>query len=86
MADKIMTETGTILLERKTVARQIDEILKLDETDPIRKLQLYFKDGNYGNEYDADGVRIPKKHKAPKSNFVMQRYEDKLKRQQARKA
>ena len=72
-----MTETGTILLERKTVARQIDEILKLDDTDPIRKLQLYFKDGPYGNEYTDDGVRIPKKFKAPKhSNFVMQRYEN----------
>ena len=71
-----MTETGTILLERKTVNRQIDEILKLDATDPIRKLQLYFKDGPYGNEYTADGVYIPKKYKAPKTNFVMQRYEN----------
>ena len=42
-----MTETGTILLEKKTANQMIDEILKLDETDPIRKLQLYFKDGPY---------------------------------------
>ena len=59
-AKKLMTETGTILVERKTVIEQIDEILKLDDNDPIRKLQIYFKDGHYGHEYTEDGKRIPK--------------------------
>jgi len=76
-----MTETGTILIEKKTVGQQIDEILQLDDTDPIRKLQLYFKDGPYGHQYTDEGTRIPKKYKAPKhKNFIMQRYEDQHKR------
>ena len=55
--------------------------MQLDETDPIRKLQQYFKKGPYGHDYTDDGVRIPKKYKAPKhKNFVMQRYEGKIQR------
>lgn len=69
---KLMTETGTIQIENKTVGQQIDEILQLDETDPIRKLQLYFKGGHFGHEYTEEGVRIPKKYKAPRhKNYIM---------------
>ena len=54
------------------LASYIEEILKLDDNDPIRKLQVYFKDGHYGNEYTEDGKRIQKQYKAPKHrNHIM---------------
>ena len=81
-----MSETGTILLEKKTVNQQIEEILQLDDQDPIRKLQMYFKDTPYGHEYDDEGVRIPRKYKAPKhKNHIMQRYENKRQRDLTKK-
>ena len=61
--------------------QQIDEILRLDERDPIRKLQQYFKDTHYGHEYDDSGSRMVKRQKAPKhKNYIMQRYENKRQR------
>ena len=53
--DPIMTETGTILMEKKNVTKEIESILLLDDKDPIRKLQLYFKDGHYGKDYTDSG-------------------------------
>ena len=50
-----MTETGTILMEKKNVTKEIESILLLDDKDPIRKLQLYFKDGHYGKDYTDSG-------------------------------
>ena len=59
-------------MPKKTANQQIEEILRLDSNDPIRKLQLFFKDGPYGNDYTEDGVKIEKKYKAPKhKNFIM---------------
>ena len=75
-----MTETGTLLITRNkgTVNQQIQKLLELDESDPIRKLQQFFQNGPYGHDYADDGTRLPKKYKAPKhKNYIMQRYEDK---------
>ena len=70
-----------IELPKKTANQQIDEISKLDDRDPIRKLQQYFKDSHYGHEYAEDGTRLEKRYKAPKhKNFIMQRYESQRQR------
>ena len=82
---KLMTESGTLLIEKKTVNQQIDEILQLDERDPIRKLQDLFKGTYYGHEFAEDGTRLPVKYKAPKhKNFVMQRIENRKRMERER--
>ena len=72
-------ESGDYMANRRSIEERINDALKLDEHDPIRKLQMFFNGGKEV-EFGLGDRKEKPLPKAPKhKNFIMQRYENKTK-------